>query len=44
MMVWVKSGFLLFTFPGLENGWNLLKMWGKGWNIIAKPGKIYKNL
>ncbi len=23
-----KPGFFLFTFPGLENAWNLLKKWG----------------
>ncbi len=33
-----KPGILSFTFPGLENAWNLLENW-KTWNFNSKPGK-----
>ncbi len=31
-----KPGILSFTFPGLENAWNLLK---RTWNFNPKPGR-----
>ncbi len=33
-----KPGILSFTFPGLENTWNMLKKWGGGrMNFNSKP-------
>ncbi len=43
----VKPGILIFTFPGLENAWNVLQMWKKleiyikTWKNIIQCFKIH---
>ncbi len=36
-----KSGILSFTFPGLENAWNLLQMWSKAGILMLYTRALY---